>query len=189
MVMLRGYSILCLGRQHYRPPRPAIHIHMICTLPLPSLSPTTTMSKPATLPSSRLSQLSSHLSPPAPKDWSDHLTQLTTLQTIAQTPPLASPGYIRQKTRGKLWVRERLAALLDADSFLEIGALTGTVVWDAQTVVGFTPSNNVQGSGTIDGRRVLVTADDFSVRAGHADGGLMEKTVRGGGGLFSSFSR
>ena len=79
-------------------------------------------------------------------------------------------------------MRERIALLLDKDSFREIGSLTGSVVWDVEApgqdkIVGFTPSNNVQGSGKVDGRQVLITADDFSVRAGHADGGLMEKTV------------
>jgi hypothetical protein len=28
------------------------------------------------------------------------------------------------------------------------------------------------------GRKIVFTADDFSIRAGHADGALMEKTVR-----------
>ncbi len=43
--------------------------------------------------------------------------------------------------------------------------------------VSFVPSNNVQGFGTLRGRKIVFTADDFSIRAGHADGALMEKTI------------
>lgn len=39
------------------------------------------------------------------------------------------------------------------------------------------PSNNVQGFGKLRGRPIVFTADDFSIRAGHADGALMAKTV------------
>jgi hypothetical protein len=41
----------------------------------------------------------------------------------------------------------------------------------------FIPSNNVQGFGRLRGRKIVFTADDFSIRAGHADGALTEKTV------------
>jgi acetyl-CoA carboxylase carboxyltransferase component len=34
-----------------------------------------------------------------------------------------------------------------------------------------------QGFGKIRGRTVLLTADDFTLRAGHADGALMAKTL------------
>lgn len=34
-----------------------------------------------------------------------------------------------------------------------------------------------QGFGKIRGRKVILTADDFTIRAGHADGALMPKTV------------
>lgn len=33
------------------------------------------------------------------------------------------------------------------------------------------------GFGRLRGRKIVLTADDFSIRAGHADGALMEKTV------------
>lgn len=151
--------------------------------------------------SSRLKQVGAHLTPPdnnssrrtkrrdknaPPADWSDILDQVNTLQTIARTPPSSSSGYVRQKKAGKLWVRERIDALLDQGSFHEVGSVAGTIDW--KTVSGtndkikdeiktFTPSNNVQGFGTVGGRRVVFTADDFSLRAGHADGAIWAKTV------------
>lgn len=155
--------------------------------------------------SSRLKQVGAHLIPPdssatssssrrakkkdkdsPPADWSDILGQVETLQNIARTPPASNPGYIRQKKAGKLWVRERIEALLDQGSFHEVGSVAGTIDWTTSSgpngkvkdiIQGYTPSNNVQGFGTVNGRRILLTADDFSLRAGHADGAIWAKTI------------
>lgn len=101
---------------------------------------------------------------------------------MASTPDLSSKGYLKQKQAGKLWVRERVLELLDQESFHEVGSVAGEVKWkmlpgNKEEPVSFIPSNNVQGFGTLRGRRVVFTADDFSLRAGHADGALMEKTI------------
>lgn len=40
-------------------------------------------------------------------------------------------------------------------------------------------SNMVIGSGKVNGRKVFITADDFSVRGGHADGGIQGKAAFG----------
>ncbi|GES65953.1 alpha subunit of methylmalonyl-CoA decarboxylase [Aspergillus terreus] len=132
----------------------------------------------------RLNQVSSHLkaSGKLPADYSDVLDQIRTLQNIAATPDPNRRGYIRQKRDGKLWVRERLEELLDCGTFQEIGSLSGTVAWEKtgpmrEKPVSFVPSNNVQGMGRLRGRRVLLTADDFSLRSGHADGSTAGKTI------------
>lgn len=148
--------------------------------------------KKSTKPSERLTQIAGHIAPSkkhrAPKkdtfpaDYSDILGQLQSLKTIANTPDIKNKGYLRQKQAGKLWVRERVLALLDEGSFHEVGSVSGTVKWkkldgNREEPVSFVPSNNVQGFGTLRGRKVVFTADDFSIRAGHADGALMEKTI------------
>ncbi|KAF1356767.1 carboxyl transferase, partial [Delphinella strobiligena] len=86
------------------------------------------------------------------------------------------------KQAGKLWVRERVNKLVDEGSFREVGSVSGTVEWKhlggtKEEPEDFTPSNNVQGFGKLEGRKVLLTADDFSIRAGHADGALALKTI------------
>ncbi|KAL4967562.1 acyl-CoA carboxylase subunit beta [Aspergillus stella-maris] len=129
---------------------------------------------------SRLRQVSNHLSLPA--DYSDVRSQIDTLKNIANTPDPSRRGYIRQKQAGKLWVRERLEQVLDRDTFQEIGSLSGTVTWEKtgpqrEKPISFIPSNNVQGLGKVRGRRVLLTADDFSLRSGHADGASAGKTI------------
>ncbi|KAG9234684.1 carboxyl transferase [Amylocarpus encephaloides] len=141
----------------------------------------------------RLSQVTAHIAPTKkrrtprakdslPSDYSDILGQLDTLRSIANTPDTNNKGYVRQKQAGKLWVRERVLELLDQDSFREIGSVSGTVKWKKldgtrEEPVSYVPSNNVQGFGTLRGRKIVFTADDFSIRAGHADGALMEKTI------------
>lgn len=146
---------------------------------------------------SRVAQVSGHLQPKEansgrrrrrakvdelPADYSDILGHLKTLRTIAATPNTKKTGYMRQKEAGKLWVRERVEQLLDKGSFREIGSVTGKVNWTQtgplkEEPADYTPSNNVQGFGKLRGRQVVFTADDFSIRAGHADGALFEKTV------------
>jgi len=43
----------------------------------------------------------------------------------------------------------------------------------------YLPRNSVTGWGKVRGRKVFVTADDFSVRGGHADGGIGMKAPYG----------
>ena len=119
-----------------------------------------------------------------PPDYSDILNQLSSLRRIARTPNPSNPSYARQKTTGKLWVRERITALLDPGTpFREIGALAGKITWTPSAAgkdekpTAFTPTNNINGIGRISGRDVVLTADDFTVRAGHADGAIMGKTA------------
>ncbi|EAT80155.2 hypothetical protein SNOG_12342 [Parastagonospora nodorum SN15] len=151
--------------------------------------------KDASTAKDRLAQVSSHIAPNPPKrrrkknadsdlpaDYSDILGQIATLRKIASTPDTKNRGYVRQKAAGKLWVRERVEQLLDVGSFQEVGSVSGTVTWKKvgptkEEPVDFVPSNNVQGFGRLRGRKIVFTADDFSIRAGHADGSLMEKTL------------
>ncbi len=70
----------------------------------------------------------------------------------------------QQHARGKLTARERLDLLLDPGSFQEIGALaTSMNVAEDQRIPG---DGTVTGFGKIDGRRVAVFAQDFTVMGG-----------------------
>src|SRR6266404_2848160 len=84
----------------------------------------------------------------------------------------------RHRAQGKLTVRERIDALLDAATFHEIGALTGRATYDDDgSLVDVTPANFVMGRGRIDGRPVVVGGDDFTVRGGAADASIFQKQV------------
>ena len=74
----------------------------------------------------------------------------------------------RHRKAGKLDARARVAELLDPGSFRELGTLVGDVPADAV----------VAGSGTIDGRPVMVGAEDFTVLAGTIAAGSNAKRLR-----------
>ncbi|KAI0777207.1 propionyl-CoA carboxylase [Trametes elegans] len=113
--------------------------------------------------------------------WKHAVARIKRIQQATTIPKPHNPGYARQKQHGKLWVRERLDALLDAGSFVEVGSLTGKpdVEEEPGELKDFTPANMIIGWGKVDGRKVFVTADDFSVRGGHADGGIQGKAAYG----------
>jgi acetyl-CoA carboxylase carboxyltransferase component len=84
----------------------------------------------------------------------------------------------RQRATGRLTVRERIDALLDDGSFHETGALAGRGVYGPDgELEEFTATNMLMGRGRIDGRRVIVEGDDFTVRGGAADASIWEKTL------------
>ncbi|MGH1490115.1 MAG: carboxyl transferase domain-containing protein, partial [Acidimicrobiales bacterium] len=78
--------------------------------------------------------------------------------------------------RGKLTVRERLDLLVDPGSLREFGALGGRATYDENNeLVEFTPKGEVNAMAEIDGRKVVVSGGDFTVRGGSASsnhGGL-----------------
>ena len=83
----------------------------------------------------------------------------------------------RQHAAGRLTVRERVDALLDPGSFSEVGTLAGRATYEQDRLVDFRPANLVCGTGSITGRRVVVTGDDFTVRGGAADASILAKSV------------
>jgi acetyl-CoA carboxylase carboxyltransferase component len=84
-------------------------------------------------------------------------------------------GIERQRRRGKLTVRERIAALADPGSFREIGGLAGSATYDGAELQSFVPANMVIGTCRIDGRNVVVAGGDFTVRGGAADAAVGDK--------------
>ena len=113
--------------------------------------------------------------------WAPILAEVQALQAIAHkrfAPDSNDPGVVRQRRRGKLSCRERIDLLLDPDTFREVGSLAGFADYDDEgRVSGFTPANHVGGWGKVQGRTVVVCADDFTSRGGHADGAIGGKSI------------
>ena len=109
--------------------------------------------------------------------WQPELDELKKRQTLARN--LGGPEKVaRHKANGKLTVRERIDALLDPGSFREIGSASGFAAYDADNALtSFNPTNQIIGRGTIDARTVVVSGDDFTVRGGANDGGVVEKLI------------
>jgi acetyl-CoA carboxylase carboxyltransferase component len=73
----------------------------------------------------------------------------------------------RQHRRGRLSVRERIDALVDARSFREYGETAGVAEHDeGGRLTAFTPTNLVMGTARLDGRPVVVGGDDFTLQGG-----------------------
>ncbi len=83
----------------------------------------------------------------------------------AKALALGGPSKIeRLKARGALTARERIAALLDADTFFEIGMLNHSDVPGMEDKTA--ADGKICGYGSIDSRPVAITADDPTVLAG-----------------------
>ncbi len=83
------------------------------------------------------------------------------------------------REKGKLDARTRIDELCDPGSFREIGAVAGVAAYGEDGALAeFSPANFLFGRARIDGRPVVVTSDDFSVRGGAADAAIWEKVVQ-----------
>ena len=82
----------------------------------------------------------------------------------------------RRKRLGRLNARERIAALVDAESFRELGTLVGGL---PRSGADATPADAlVAGFARIDSRPVVVGAEDFTVRGGSIGLGTHAKRLR-----------
>ena len=88
----------------------------------------------------------------------------------------------RQHEFNKLTIRERIDAVADRQSFHEIGALAGVGRYDDDgNLIEFTPANFVFGTAEIEGRPVILSGDDFTVRGGSADASIAGKRLQAEG--------
>jgi acetyl-CoA carboxylase carboxyltransferase component len=113
-------------------------------------------------------------------DWSPEVDELRLRRAEAER--LGGDEAIgKHHERGRLTIRERIASLVDAGSFQEVGKLTGAGEYDAQgRVVRVTPAPYVMGIAQIDGRPVALGGEDFTVRGGTSWSGDRKKGGQGG---------
>ncbi|MBP9107412.1 MAG: hypothetical protein KBF56_11700, partial [Gemmatimonadaceae bacterium] len=110
--------------------------------------------------------------------WDPEIAALRERQRMAQEMGGAEKVAL-QKAKGKLTVRERIDALLDAGTFREIGSISGVASYnDDGTLAHYTPANFILGRGRIDARPIVVAADDFTIRGGAAEATIHEKQVQ-----------
>lgn len=82
----------------------------------------------------------------------------------------------RQHQTGRLTARERINILLDRDSFREIGTFTGAAKYDEDgNLIDLTPANIIIGKGRVKDKKIIVSADDFTVRGGSSEASSPEK--------------
>lgn len=98
--------------------------------------------------------------------WQKEIDELKRRQEIERK--MGGPeGIAKQRSRGKLTVRERLDLILDPGSFQEIGTIAGNPEYDEKgNLKSFEPDVNVTGFGKINNRMVSINGQDFTIHGG-----------------------
>ena len=110
--------------------------------------------------------------------WQRELNELRHREALAEQMG-GEEKVARQHGRGKMDARARLAALVDDGSFREIGKIAGKGSYDNNgDLAGVTPAPFLFGKALVNGRPVVATADDFTIRGGAADAGISRKMVQ-----------
>jgi acetyl-CoA carboxylase carboxyltransferase component len=109
--------------------------------------------------------------------WKPEIEELARREAFAEA--MGGPGKVeRQHFHGKLTIRERIARMADAGSFHEIGKTAGVATYDdAGSLVHLAPSNFVFGLAELEGRPIVLSGDDFTVRGGSADASIKGKRL------------
>lgn len=109
--------------------------------------------------------------------WQKEVDEINRRREIAKG--LGGPDAVqRQHNAGRFTVRERIDMLVDEGSFKELGALTGKATYDDDhNLVDVTPANAVIGTGKINGRKVSIDGDDWTIRGGSSEAAVSEKWI------------
>ncbi|MFC4294945.1 acyl-CoA carboxylase subunit beta [Novosphingobium tardum] len=110
--------------------------------------------------------------------WQPELEELRRREAMAEKMGGAEK-LARQHARGKLDARARIAGIVDAGSFREIGKIAGRGTYaEDGSLEGLSPATLIFGRANIEGRPVVVSADDFTVRGGSADASIARKMTQ-----------
>lgn len=110
--------------------------------------------------------------------WAPEIEELRRREALAEQMGGAEK-VARQHARGKLDARARIAGLVDAGSFREIGKIAGKGHYGPDgELLDLSPSNVIFGRANVEGRPVVASADDFTVRGGAADAAIHRKFVQ-----------
>lgn len=109
--------------------------------------------------------------------WSAEVDEIN--RRLGMAREMGGPDKVeKQKAKGKLTARERVEALVDAGSFTEMGALTGFADYDEDgELINVKPANFIGGTARLDGRKVTLGVDDFTLRASSGDAAIHGKQI------------
>src|SRR5579872_2034409 len=120
--------------------------------------------------------------PFSPKIWSMGLKE--NIDRMQEMSRLAEIGggverLAKQKQSGRMTARERIDALLDRGSFIELDKFKTHRITDFEMASKKIPGDGVvTGFGTIDGRQVCIFSHDFTVFGGSLSGAFAEKVCK-----------
>ena len=109
--------------------------------------------------------------------WKSHIEELRARERLAEQMG-GDERVARQRSQGKLTVRERIAFLADPGSFHEVGKIAGKAGYGPdEQIAEFLPATMVFGRATLDGRPAVILGDDFTVRGGASDASIAGKML------------
>jgi len=109
--------------------------------------------------------------------WKTHIEELRARERLAEQMG-GEERVSRQRSQGKLTVRERVAFLADPGSFHEVGKIAGKAGYGPDDALKeFLPATMVFGRATLDGRPAVILGDDFTVRGGASDASIAGKML------------
>ncbi len=109
--------------------------------------------------------------------WQKEADELARKRALAREQGGAE-AVARQHGKGRLTIRERIAAMLDEGSFRELGAAAGEAQRDEEgTLTGFAPANFVLGFGKVQGCRCVVGGEDFTLAGGSPNEAGLRKSI------------
>lgn len=109
--------------------------------------------------------------------WDDEIDEIQARRELAKQQGGAE-AVAKHHDKGRLTIRERIDALLDTASFDEVGEGAGVPEYDDDgNLIDFQPANFILGFGKINGRRVIIGGEDFTVRGGSPNPAGLRKSV------------
>ena len=109
--------------------------------------------------------------------WEAELRELAERRTQAHAMGGAE-AIARLHAQGRFDARQRVARLLDDGRFREMGCLAGKGHYDAEgRFIRLDPSNSIIGTGRVEGRKIALSVDDYSIRAGSSEAAVADKWI------------
>lgn len=109
--------------------------------------------------------------------WENEVEEIKKMRVAAQAQG-GKEAIETQHAKGRLTIRERIDNLLDTGSFQEQGRIAGAAERDENgNLKDFSPANYITGLGLIDGRRVAVGGEDFTLKGGSPNAAGLRKSV------------
>lgn len=111
------------------------------------------------------------------QQWKEEYEELDRRRKMAQAMG-GEQALLKHKERGRLNARERMDALLDPGSFREMGRLAGKGRYDENgRFIDMSPVNAIIGTGKVENRTVVVSGDDYTLRAGSSESTISDKWI------------
>lgn len=110
-------------------------------------------------------------------EWTAELAELQARR--AHVRAMGGPEALAKfKASGRLNARERIDHLLDEGTFREFGQIAGKGHYTREGAFErLDPTNAITGTGRIEGRKVALHVDDFTIRAGSSEATIADKWI------------